>query len=625
MINHFYPSLLIGGFLGVDIFFVISGFLITGHINKELTENTFSFTNFYKKRIKRILPALFFMLFIVSLVAIYLLLPEDLNRYSKSLSATLLYISNFYFAFNFDYFAQNTQEFPLLHTWSLSVEEQFYFILPALFYLIYKATQKMSSQLFILTALTLASLALAQYMSASKIYKVFSYYSLPTRFAEMSIGSIFALIYASPSFESKKMFLQKVPLSAYIIFFLAYFLSFSEKTTHPGLATLPILVIAGLYLITDYSRKFESKHLIIISLVWIGTISYSLYLWHWPVLVFYKYAFLHTQHQYLLKVVLILFSILLASLSYYLIENPLRYNNFNFKKSFLLYLILPTILMLAISYYSPNIKRYFSSTSQFQLEEENVFLADTFCYNKKHESCQIGDMKKTPKALLFGDSHAGHYIGIFDQIGKINNFSLTGVSISNCYPLFNLGTNQPSQFKENDIPPFNYVPKCSDIINKLTASLTDYDYILLAGRWSSLLDSEFIKIFPFEDLLVTNLREFEKSGKTVIFLEQVPEFKESSFNYSIRQSLIFGDTSNVFERSYAEVPANQHIKHLIKDYKNIYFFGFTDSSSVNLNKLPYYKDKFIYSDWNHLKESGGRHLATDLAPLFKDRFNFSEK
>jgi peptidoglycan/LPS O-acetylase OafA/YrhL len=613
VINHYFPSLLPGGFLGVDIFFVISGFLITSHLINEESTHSFSFLNFYKRRIKRILPALFFMLTVVSILSVYLLLPPDLRRYSDSLKSVVLYFSNFYFANHYDYFSQNTKEFPLLHTWSLSVEEQFYFILPFFIFLTFKYVKKERSIFFALIGLTLTSLLFAQVFSLVESYKTISYYSLLTRFFEMSIGSCAAFYYQKlGNFKLNQRLNNYILINFLVIIF--YFFAFNEKLTHPSLLVLPLLLATSLFLITPKESGFFVSINRAKPVIWVGKISYSLYLWHWPLLAFYNYAFFRLEYRHYDKLALILLSFILASLSHYLIENPLRYNKYGFKKSFTLYLAIPSTVFLTFTYFIKHKHGYLlNKYTKETVEVENMFLAPNFCYNHTDNSCVIGAPNSIPKALLFGDSHAGHYIALFDEIGKTHGFSIAGVSAANCYPLFNLGTDLPSSAKKST------VPVCYEIIKKLTAEINNYSTIILAGRWSSLFDENYQKEFPFAEQLKINIQELMRMGKKVILLQQIPELTEPSFNYSVRRSLIF-NTSTKFERSYAEELGNEKILSLIQNYPAVSIFSYSNTPQINLSSLPFYNNKFIYSDFSHLKESGARHLAKELGPLFVENY-----
>ncbi|EMK6702762.1 acyltransferase, partial [Vibrio cholerae] len=180
---HLDENYLPGGFLGVDIFFVISGYLITKIISYEMHVGQFTFSGFYLRRIKRILPAFYAMVLLTVLCSAILYIPSDVISVSKSAFSTIFFISNMYFGKGLDYFSSSSDIQPLLHTWSLAVEEQYYFVWPVLLFLILKRIKK-NTLILIMAFLTVSSFSLAEYMSSTIQLKSLSYYILPTRFGE---------------------------------------------------------------------------------------------------------------------------------------------------------------------------------------------------------------------------------------------------------------------------------------------------------------------------------------------------------------------------------------------------------------------------------------------------------
>ena len=192
VIYHFYPSLLPGGFLGVDVFFVLSGYLITKIISNEIHTGSFSFADFYLRRIKRILPSFFIVLLLTLLASIFLFEQADLNSVIKAAISSLFFASNVNFAIGLDYFSSNASEQPLLHFWSLSVEEQYYFIMPIIIILCFRHLRS-NFVTYIFLFIFLSSIILATYLSYNHIYESMSYYLLPTRMYAMVLGSLIVL------------------------------------------------------------------------------------------------------------------------------------------------------------------------------------------------------------------------------------------------------------------------------------------------------------------------------------------------------------------------------------------------------------------------------------------------
>ena len=273
-----------GGFIGVDIFFVISGYLITSIILKELfATNTFSFKHFYQRRIRRILPAILFVMLASFLFAWIYLLPHSLIDFSKSIFYSLFFGSNFYFHISGqEYGALSGLLKPFLHTWSLSVEEQFYILFPVIMLITFKYLKKYIIHVLIFGFII--SLGLAEW--GSRNHPSVSFYYLHTRMWELLAGSILAYFEVKLGYRSKNQTLKTI-LPGFgllliifnIIFFKTYFL-------HPSIYTLPSIIGVCLIIWFSHEDEFVTKILSSKIFVGVGLISYSLYLLHYPVFAF---------------------------------------------------------------------------------------------------------------------------------------------------------------------------------------------------------------------------------------------------------------------------------------------------------------------------------------------------
>ena len=309
-----------GGFIGVDIFFVISGYLITSIILKELvTTGSFSFKHFYERRIRRILPALLFVMLVSLSFAWMYLLPSSFVNFSKSVLYSLGFSSNFYFHYSGqEYGAESALFKPFLHTWSLSVEEQFYILFPIVLLITFKYFKN-----FLIHALILGfviSLSLADWGSRS--HPSFNFYSIPTRGWELLAGSILAYLEIKLGYRSKNTTLNSILPSTGMFLIGHSILFFNDKMFHPSFYTLSPVI--GVCLIIWFSHKDEliNKILSLKLFVGIGLISYSLYLWHYPVFAFQRIVNFKKEldNAPLLILVIFFFSIT----SYYFIEKPFR-------------------------------------------------------------------------------------------------------------------------------------------------------------------------------------------------------------------------------------------------------------------------------------------------------------
>ncbi|UUY09837.1 acyltransferase [Pseudomonas sp. J452] len=321
---HFDIPFFSGGFVGVDIFFVISGFLITRLVLEDINRNKFSFKSFYLRRTRRLFPALFTVLAITFISATLLFSPEDLEKLAGSLVYSLASVSNIYFWNQAGYFDTEASLKPLLHTWSLSVEEQFYLIWPALLYICIRNAKKATP--YILIALGLASLILCEYTLSKSPSSAF--YWMPLRIFEFAIGGI---LYWTQSLSRPNSY-RNSTLAFIGLGLIAYsVLSLDETSRFPGLlALLPCIGTACLIQAgpsNPVGRLLSSR-----PATTIGLLSYSLYLVHWPLVVFFKYTQSNSLNG-LQQAVLVAATFILATLLYLLIEKPLRYSKPNTNES----------------------------------------------------------------------------------------------------------------------------------------------------------------------------------------------------------------------------------------------------------------------------------------------------
>jgi peptidoglycan/LPS O-acetylase OafA/YrhL len=321
---HLASDMLPGGYLGVDIFFVISGFLITQILKRDLELKKFNLRRFYERRVRRIAPALLLVLACSTLAASVLLLPTDLTNYARSLLATLGFVANVYFWRDTNYFSRAAEDKPLLHLWSLSVEEQFYLMLPILLLVVYRwcrsrfdntgSWQLIGWLLFVGVALSLAANILALRWGASSP----AFYGLPTRAWELGAGSAVALL-------AWKLRGKSAALLGWPAFFVLIATLLGVFPSHAAIPTaLPVVFAAGVLILpTDRCWIGPQKLLSTPALVGVGIISYSLYLWHWPAIVFSKY-FLIRELSNGETISVAIFTVAISVATWRWIEQPAR-------------------------------------------------------------------------------------------------------------------------------------------------------------------------------------------------------------------------------------------------------------------------------------------------------------
>jgi len=344
---HLFPTIIPGGFIGVDIFFVISGFLISSIIFKEIENNQFSFIRFYSRRIKRLFPALLIVFLIFYTYGWFVLLGDEFALLGKHIYYGSSFMANVAFLKEADYFHVDAGKKPFLHLWSLSIEEQYYLTWPLLLYFLSKIKTKKYMG-WIILGLCLISFAISASFATDIILKqkipILTFYTPPARFWELTIGSLLAYIsYFKPEKLDRFLNIKTIStqnISSWIGVFLIVFsiIRFDNKDLYPGsLALIPTL---GAFLIilagnkTWFSRRILSHPY----LVYIGLISYPLYLLHWPLIAFVHIIDPHAFELITVKLSLLLMSLILAYCIYQWCEKPIRSGSNNL--AFLLIIIM---------------------------------------------------------------------------------------------------------------------------------------------------------------------------------------------------------------------------------------------------------------------------------------------
>ena len=401
-------TLFSGGFVGVDVFFVISGYLITGIISKERAVKQFTFGHFYERRIRRIFPALFFMILCCIPVFWILMTPVDLKKFAQSIFATTIFGSNFLFwRESGGYFDTGAIWKPLHHTWSLAVEEQFYIFHP-IFLLIIARFSRPYKGLIMLLAI-IASLIASLYII--KIDSNANFYFLPSRLWELLIGAFIANMDIEAISSKIKPIISDLAAFFGIVMIMYAVFAFSSHTSHPSLWTA--IPVGGTALVIAFGRAKGVVGFVLANKIFVevGLISYSLYLWHYPVFVFARFYFLRDLEpaHYLL---LIGTSIIMAYISYKFVESPFRKKNVFTRARLFTFFAAVSLIFIAIGFIGHKSNGFPDRNSgkyQDIFQAQIIGLKDScHCHGRDLANpCTIGDKSKTPSWALIGDSHAG--------------------------------------------------------------------------------------------------------------------------------------------------------------------------------------------------------------------------
>jgi peptidoglycan/LPS O-acetylase OafA/YrhL len=484
--------LLRGGFIGVDIFFVISGFLITRIILREIEDGSFTLTAFYRRRVRRLFPALFAMFAASSIASVLLLFPNELVEFGKALASATFFVANIFFYRGDGYFAEATDIVPLLHTWSLSVEEQFYIVFP----LLILATSRLGSYVTLLAIGVLLLLSFALSVTLIAADQSAAFFLFPPRAWELLLGCALGARLAPPIPAHYRDPAAAVALAALLLCAAVY----DKDMSFPGWSALaPCAAAAVLIHSASSSPTRIASFLSTRPLVYVGLISYSLYLWHWPIIVFYKAG---TGHQLtgMEKCLLVVASLVVAHLSYRFVERPFREGSLKTAGAFSYSIAAASLscLFFAIVLFSSGFASLYSDTvrrlAEFRYDYSDAYRSGTCFKNKKSdvalhhvdEACLALDSSRRD-FLILGDSHAAHYwAGFKDVFPEINFLQATA---SGCKPTL-----------KSDGVEF-----CREFMNKSIQFLrrAKVDAVILSARWdqASLPDleetlHEIIKLAP---------------------------------------------------------------------------------------------------------------------------------
>ena len=422
-----------GGFLGVDIFFVISGFLITSILISELQENKFSLVRFYERRARRILPALFIVSVITFIAATILFPPYELKELSQSLLSVVLFISNMFFYLEIDYFSSAAEEMPMIHTWSLAIEEQFYLFFPILLFFIWKYKSNKAMHVFVV--LSVASFASALYLT--KVDSAASFYWIIPRAWELLAGSICALL-----IERTRNFNNRYISDLSLLALVCLLIFWPAEASHPGYLTLlPVLAVC-LIILYPHKSSFAYKILTSAGLVYIGLISYSLYLWHQPVLALLRFK--SEQHP---STMAFLFTIVLVAalsmLSYRYVETPFR-NKKKYSQSTIFRYSFCCLAVMGLIGISGHLtagfpKRYLfldSYTDSMQFSPKRLEChSSSSNYIKPEDSCTYFGSNVT--WATFGDSHTVEPAYALARVLEKHDIGIRHHSFSGCPPALN--------------------------------------------------------------------------------------------------------------------------------------------------------------------------------------------
>jgi len=607
ILNHAGFSFFPGGFVGVDVFFVISGFLITSIITPKIIDKSFSIPWFLSRRIKRLMPVLFFITIITIAVFTIFMLPQDLSKFYRSVLWVIFYGANFFFwREHGGYFDGGSQEAPLLHTWSLAVEEQYYLFWPIMLIIMIRflgANKTVWATLFLCVALTIFS------QWGTEVTIGAAYYLLPTRFFELLVGSLLAITWHKLPTVNK--------LNANILSIIGFLLIIgsslflTEHHSFPGYNALYPVIGTALLIYSQggiVNRFFTAK-----PLVYTGNISYSLYLWHWPIFVIITY--LAIDLTLAVQLTCIALTYLLSVFSYRYIEQPFRDAKYSsFKEISLKMYCYPTILItcfITFGLWNNGFSNRFDSKVIAQELAVNSFSSDSrkLCHSalrnserKPNNECLFGELKSNNEAgiFIFGDSHANHIVPFLSTLSE--NAALVGqdYTLDRCLPITNLnwGSNQykANQCKQRNEQAIQHIKN------------NNFQYVAIAASWPEVATKRIVNVTEpaekkqlLENNLIAMLQQISDTGAIPVMIEDIPVLGGNSPKCPIKKSLF-----------------NQQLDCQLKQNPNKLFNQLASTAQDKFPKL------IIIRPQATICEDNTCQMELDGIPLYRDEDHLNE-
>ena len=608
LIFHFDESWLPGSFVGVDLFFVISGFLITSLIVAERSAGTFSFSGFYARRVRRIVPALAVVVVATLIAGHFLLTPNHLQELANSAIAAMLFVANVFFAYGVDtgYFADDASSKPLLHLWSLGVEEQFYLLWPLAVGALLAV--RLSTQGKFVTALIATALALALSEWLTR-FPIFAFYMLPSRAFELLIGATIALAPAALLGRIPKVAAEALGIVGLILIGV----SLSQVRggmPFPGFTALPAALGTGFVIVAGMQDTFSKRALSLKPMIGIGLISYSLYLWHWPVLAFARYVYIDLNPLSVALLALLIFALSIAT--YVGIERPCRRMSLTPRQVFGRQLALPALGIVLLSsalLSSGGLGLYaaspsFATASAPHLDTAPATRFDYVCQGDQldrqdtiNPRCVQNEGAGGPPVLLWGDSMAAHFIGIIGSIAKAEGFALRNIAHSACPPLL----EAPERFVAAA-----YRTHCERSSRIVWQILADHGTIILSAAWRMYGQHGQ----PFWDELASTVKTLAANHR-VVLVGEAPRFKGYDWRCTEKALKVrWLDCASAF--SYEDrgtYPTNLRLAELAAKTPNVSYIDFRSLICPQGVCSPYDDDGPLYYDSAHLSMAGSWRLG----------------
>jgi peptidoglycan/LPS O-acetylase OafA/YrhL len=608
-----------GGYIGVDVFFVISGYLITSIIFPKIAERRFSYLDFFGRRVKRLSPVLSLVIAVTLAAGLVLLLPSDLEKLASSAVWVSLFAGNFFFWRNYGgYFADDAQSAPLLHTWSLAVEEQYYLLWPLSLVIALRLFGARNTVILICLAVPpliyLSELGTRLTIGAA-------YYLLPTRFFELLVGSVAALLHL-PERLALHRHVATLLGSAGLAAIVYAGITLTPASAFPGYNALwPVL---GTLLVIVSTPGLANRALTAAPVVYLGKLSYSLYLWHWPIIACMHYTGL--EFSLTARLLAMGGALLLSMASYHLVENPLRHRRYASRRQIFLWLyVAPTALIAAAAL---AILATQGLPQRFDAALVNADRAVATRVHQQRSACHVPARSwqqpldadcvfgaggaAAPTVLLIGDSHANHLVPFFEALLRDAGLQGNDYTMDRCPGLFGLeyGANAP------------IARQCAgrNALASMAIGERGYRYVVLAASWPDtntgsvhvdgrrLTDDDAVEK-ALSAALRRTLTRITESGALPVLVRETPTLPGISPRCPLQVQL-FGADKDCHARHYRNGWLDRSLPALQADFPTLQVLDpsslLCDDSgrcAMRLEDLP------LYSDDNHFNAPGSALLG----------------
>lgn len=641
---HLDATYIQSGFIGVDIFFVISGYLITGIILNQVRASKFKISEFITGRLWRIQPALIFVGFVTLIFAALLYMPDDFVTFTKSEKYNSLFIANQFFARQSSTYASPESElFPLLHTWSLSIEWQWYLILPLVITLSsllfknhvksrsHKEIDKSMASLWGLATIVLA--AVSVFIAMHKPEE--SYYFLSTRAFEFTAGG--TAFIATRLFTSINNRVFNILSLCALILIFSVSLKGGVIDVYPNYYTFVVVLATAMVLfVGQYQSHGVYRFLSLPCVTYLGRLSFSLYLWHWPVMSFFRYVQMPLQGTGLL-IAFILIAVL-SLFGFYCVEMPLRKRRKNLWQSIIILALIPIVLYSVIysltnknDGYPQRLGKDFHQQTVKLNEYRDMAAQRSNCLGNSPvpEECITGDLNGNRKAILIGDSNSNHFWNFFDVLGKNAHMKITAVSESSCLTLPEIWQYDWWVYKNKKYQ------ACHDSTEDFYKLIKEnkYDYVIIGEVWENYISGPHIinndndersdeltkkrirtAAFKAMDIITT-------SGATPVIIKTIysmPTGYQECLKHAavLRQKISNLNCGSTYQRNDENLYLKDLFKELAQKYPNLVFIDPKDVQCPENKCITQIDTLPVYRDVGHLTDFASYWLGKSYLNIY---------